>query len=266
MIKNLLEPEEQEPKKIEAEREDASAAQIDEDFERAFAGIESPAAETSKQQEFSDVDAPADDGLVREEKPAITSETPIESANEQPDFSVSTDDQAEFSSTETKIYESNPEFSSVEANDAPVFGFPSEEADSEIREQTAPQKISHEPFEIPKESVNFVPPVQIAEDTKTQETNRETVTNAAPTEDSATISQTPAKPESFAEAARRSGLAYAAAITLFGSIVFMLIIGWFADLLLGTSPLGIVAGIILGAAIGFFQFFRLTAQIFKGEK
>jgi F0F1-type ATP synthase assembly protein I len=61
-------------------------------------------------------------------------------------------------------------------------------------------------------------------------------------------------------------LAYAAAITLFGSIVFMLIIGWFADLLLGSSPWGIVGGIVLGAAIGFFQFFKMTSQIFKGEK
>jgi len=77
--------------------------------------------------------------------------------------------------------------------------------------------------------------------------------------------QTAAQPESIAETARKSGLAYAAAITLFGSIVFMLILGWFADLLLGSSPWGIVGGIILGAAIGFLQFFRITSQIFKNK-
>ncbi len=75
--------------------------------------------------------------------------------------------------------------------------------------------------------------------------------------------QTAAEPQSIAETARQSGLAYGAAITLFGSIVFMLILGWFADLILGTQPWGIVGGIVLGAVIGFFQFFRITSQIFK---
>ncbi|MGI8788116.1 MAG: AtpZ/AtpI family protein [Pyrinomonadaceae bacterium] len=75
--------------------------------------------------------------------------------------------------------------------------------------------------------------------------------------------QTSVQPESTAETARQSGLAYGAAITLFGAVVFMLIIGWGADLLLGTSPWGIVVGIALGAIIGFFQFFRITSQIFK---
>ncbi len=78
--------------------------------------------------------------------------------------------------------------------------------------------------------------------------------------------QTAAEPESIAETARKSGLAYGAAITLFGSIVFMLILGWFADLLLGTQPWGIVGGIVLGAAVGFFQFFKITSQIFKNKE
>ncbi len=78
--------------------------------------------------------------------------------------------------------------------------------------------------------------------------------------------QTAAEPESIAETARKSGLAYGAAITLFGSIVFMLILGWFADLLLETQPWGIVGGIVLGAVIGFFQFFKITSQIFKNKE
>lgn len=72
-----------------------------------------------------------------------------------------------------------------------------------------------------------------------------------------------AEPESYGETARRSGLAWSAGIVFFASITFMLILGWGADLLLGSSPWGIVGGIIIGSLIGFIQFFRLTSQIFK---
>jgi F0F1-type ATP synthase assembly protein I len=78
--------------------------------------------------------------------------------------------------------------------------------------------------------------------------------------------QTDFKPESLAETARKSGLAYAAGISLFGSIVFLMGLGWFVDLLLGISPWGIVGGIILGSVIGFIQFFRITSQILKDDK
>ena len=44
----------------------------------------------------------------------------------------------------------------------------------------------------------------------------------------------------------------------------MLILGWGADLLLGSAPWGIVGGIVLGSLIGFIQFFRiLVADIQK---
>lgn len=82
-------------------------------------------------------------------------------------------------------------------------------------------------------------------------------------DDSGTIFQTPAEPETIGETARQSGLAYGAAITLFGSVIFMLLLGWGADLLFGTSPWGIIVGVALGAIIGFFQFFKITSQIFK---
>jgi F0F1-type ATP synthase assembly protein I len=72
-----------------------------------------------------------------------------------------------------------------------------------------------------------------------------------------------AEPQSMAETVRQSGLAYSAGIALFAAVVFMMILGWGADLLLGTSPWGIVGGIIIGSLIGFIQFFRLTSQIFK---
>ncbi len=75
------------------------------------------------------------------------------------------------------------------------------------------------------------------------------------------ISHKDFKPESKAETIRKSGLAWSAAIALFGSIVFMMILGWFADQLLGSFPWGITVGITLGAIIGFLQFFRMTSQI-----
>ena len=69
-------------------------------------------------------------------------------------------------------------------------------------------------------------------------------------------------PDTVEETARKTGLAFSAGIAFFGSIVFMLFLGWLADLLLGISPWGIVAGIVLGAVIGFIQFFRIPSQIF----
>lgn len=84
-------------------------------------------------------------------------------------------------------------------------------------------------------------------------------------ESSSQIVRSNDEPQSLAETARQSGLAYAAAITLFASVVFMLIIGWFADLLFETSPWGKVGGIALGSLIGFIQLFRITSQIFKNK-
>lgn len=73
-------------------------------------------------------------------------------------------------------------------------------------------------------------------------------------------------PPTAGQTVRMTGLAWSAGISLFGSIVFMLILGWFADLLLGTSPWGIVGGIVIGAVIGFIQFFRINSEIFKTAK
>ena len=72
-----------------------------------------------------------------------------------------------------------------------------------------------------------------------------------------------AEPQSSSETVRQSGLAWSAGIAFFGAVVFMLILGWGADVLLGTSPWGIVGGIVLGSIIGFVQFFRLSSQIFN---
>ena len=74
---------------------------------------------------------------------------------------------------------------------------------------------------------------------------------------------TEGKPLTVAETVRSSGLAWSAAIALVGAVIVMMVIGWGADLLFGSSPWGIVIGILLGALIGFVQFFRITAEIYK---
>lgn len=74
------------------------------------------------------------------------------------------------------------------------------------------------------------------------------------------------QPDSQAESARKMGLGYAAGITFFATIAFMLLIGWGADLVLGSQPWGIVGGIVLGAVIAFIQFFRITNRIYNTPK
>jgi F0F1-type ATP synthase assembly protein I len=79
--------------------------------------------------------------------------------------------------------------------------------------------------------------------------------------------QTPEyQPESKEETSRRSGLAFSAGIVFFSSVVFMLFLGWIADLLLGSKPWGLVGGIILGSFIGLLQFIRITSRIFNSDK
>jgi ATP synthase protein I len=60
---------------------------------------------------------------------------------------------------------------------------------------------------------------------------------------------------------RKSSLAYAAALTLFFSVVTLLGLGWLLDRWLGTTPWLLVAGIVLGSALGLYEFVRLTSRI-----
>ena len=76
----------------------------------------------------------------------------------------------------------------------------------------------------------------------------------------------PFTPETTDESVRKSGLAWSAGIVFFGAVAFMLFLGWLADLLLGSSPWGIVGGIVLGSIIGFIQFFRISSQIFSPKQ
>ncbi|HQZ82350.1 MAG TPA: AtpZ/AtpI family protein [Pyrinomonadaceae bacterium] len=72
-------------------------------------------------------------------------------------------------------------------------------------------------------------------------------------------------PASADENARRFGLGWSAGIAFSGAIAFMVFLGWLVDLLIGSAPWGIVLGVILGAAIGFFQLFRITSRIFPNN-
>lgn len=63
------------------------------------------------------------------------------------------------------------------------------------------------------------------------------------------------------EANRKSGMAYAAALTLFFSVALLTGIGWLLDRWLKTSPWLMVAGLVLGAAAGLYQFIRISSKL-----
>ncbi len=60
---------------------------------------------------------------------------------------------------------------------------------------------------------------------------------------------------------RKSGLVYAAVLSFVLSTVVLMGFGWALDRWLGTSPWLVVAGIVVGAGIGFYQFIRLLSRI-----
>ena len=63
------------------------------------------------------------------------------------------------------------------------------------------------------------------------------------------------------ETNRKSGIAYAAALTLFVSVATLCGVGWLLDRWLGTRPWLMVVGLVLGAVAGFYEFFRLTSKL-----
>jgi len=63
-------------------------------------------------------------------------------------------------------------------------------------------------------------------------------------------------------AARGSGIAYAAGLSIFFSVLTCMGLGWALDRYLGTGWL-MVAGIVLGAAVGFYQFVRIISRLNK---
>jgi ATP synthase protein I len=56
-------------------------------------------------------------------------------------------------------------------------------------------------------------------------------------------------------------LAYAAALTLFASVVVLLGAGYAVDRWLDSAPWGIVVGIVIGTAVGLYQFVKISNRI-----
>ncbi len=108
-----------------------------------------------------------------------------------------------------------------------------------------------------QENIEMIP---LPED---RQTARNVQTAALIPANTETLVKTELPAEDAAENLRRTGLAWSAATVLGGSVIFMLVIGWFFDLVFGSKPWGVVGGIVIGAIIGFIQFFRITSQIFK---
>jgi ATP synthase protein I len=70
-----------------------------------------------------------------------------------------------------------------------------------------------------------------------------------------------AKEDDQQEINRKSGLAYAAAFSLFAAVAAGLFLGWLLDRWLGTRPWLLVVGLVLGAAAGFFEFIRASSKL-----
>ncbi len=60
---------------------------------------------------------------------------------------------------------------------------------------------------------------------------------------------------------QKTGRIYAAVFSIFGSVLVCLAIGWALDRWLGTSPWLVVAGIVVGSAVGFYEFIRNITKI-----
>jgi len=64
------------------------------------------------------------------------------------------------------------------------------------------------------------------------------------------------------ETTRRSGVAYAAGLMIFFAVLTFMGVGWALDRWLGTGWI-MVAGIVLGAAVGFYEFIRIISKLNK---
>lgn len=63
------------------------------------------------------------------------------------------------------------------------------------------------------------------------------------------------------EATRKSGLAYAAGLGIFIAVLSFMGFGWLLDRWLGTGPWLLVAGIVLGSIVGFYEFIVIISKI-----
>src|SRR6266487_3887400 len=67
--------------------------------------------------------------------------------------------------------------------------------------------------------------------------------------------------ENQEETNRKSGIAYAAAFSLFAAVLTGLLIGWLLDRWLGTRPWLLVVGLVLGGAAGFYELVRNASKL-----
>ena len=61
---------------------------------------------------------------------------------------------------------------------------------------------------------------------------------------------------------RKAGFAYAAGIALFASVVALCGAGWLVDKWFNIAPWGLIIGIVLGSAIGLYEFVRLSSKTY----
>ncbi|HEX6182914.1 MAG TPA: AtpZ/AtpI family protein [Pyrinomonadaceae bacterium] len=71
----------------------------------------------------------------------------------------------------------------------------------------------------------------------------------------------PEKKDGGGDAATRgSSIAYAAGLSIFFSVLTLMGVGWALDRYFGTGWM-MVAGIVLGAVVGFYQFIRIISRL-----
>jgi len=61
---------------------------------------------------------------------------------------------------------------------------------------------------------------------------------------------------------QKAGFAYAAGFALFASVAACCGAGWLLDRWLGTDPWLLIGGIVLGSAVGLYEFVRLSAKTY----
>jgi F0F1-type ATP synthase assembly protein I len=61
---------------------------------------------------------------------------------------------------------------------------------------------------------------------------------------------------------RKAGFAYAAGLALFASVVTFCGAGWLADKWFDIAPWGLIIGIVLGSAVGLYEFVRLSSKTY----
>ncbi len=61
---------------------------------------------------------------------------------------------------------------------------------------------------------------------------------------------------------RKAGFAYAAGIALFASVATFCAIGYFLDRWFGTQPWLLIGGIVLGSAVGLFEFIHISSKTY----